>query len=230
MNLTLEARSIVVGSLLGDAYLTWNGSMQIEHSYGHASYVSWKYEKLKEIVGKPPRIIERFDSRTNKTYRSFRFYTKAVLKTFRTLFYSGRKKIDPQEVRGLLDPLALAVWFMDDGSRGARTPKGLVFNTSSFSMEEQLFLQDVLCEKFGVEMSVHKVGKGFQLYVRARSFSRFSELVSPHLVTCMRYKIPVDPVTTSLETSAGESSDSISESIYDGSNTSALTFDREMKV
>lgn len=197
INLPLETQSVIVGLLLGDAYLYRNGTLQIEHCLNHAEYTFWKYERLKSIAGKQPTMVERYDLRTQKTYRSMRFYTKAVLKDFRISFYSGRKKIIPSKIGELLDPLALAVWFMDDGGRGARTPRGLVFSTSCFSVEEQILLQSVLAEKFGVKTSVHKVGKGFQLYIRAESFDRFSELVSPFLITQMRYKLPVDPVTTS---------------------------------
>jgi hypothetical protein len=198
MNLSPETQSVTVGSLLGDAYLYQNGTLQIEHCLEQAEYTFWKYEKLKSIAGKRPTIVERYDLRTEKTYRSMRFYTKAVLKDFRTCFYEDRRKIIPNELGEMLDPLAIAVWFMDDGGRGARTPKGLVFNTSCFLAEEQIALQSILAEKFGVKVSIHKVGKGFQLYIKAESFSRFTELVSPYLITQMRYKLPVDPVTTSL--------------------------------
>ena len=203
MNLPPETQSVIVGSLLGDAYLYQNGTLQIEHCLDHADYTFWKYEKLKSIVGKQPTIIERYDLRTKKTYRSMRFYTKAVLKDFRIAFYRDRRKIIPKELGKMLDPLAVAVWFMDDGGRGARTPKGLVFNTSCFLAEEQIALQSLFAEKFGVRASIHKVGKGFQLYIKAESFERFAELISPYLVAQMRYKLPVDPVTTSLQTEAG---------------------------
>jgi len=197
MNLPPEAQSVVIGSLLGDAYLYPNGTLQIEHCLDHAAYTIWKYERLQCIAGRQPTIVERYDRRTNKTYRSMRFYTKAVLKELRSSFYRDRKKIIPSNLGDLLDPGAVAVWFMDDGGRGARTPKGLVFNTSCFSAEEQVSLQSVLAEKFGVQVSIHQVGKGFQLYVRVISFDRFCELISPFLVPRMRYKLPVDPVTTS---------------------------------
>jgi hypothetical protein len=203
MNLEPETRSVVIGSLLGDGYLGPSGSLQIEHCLAHADYVRWKYEKLAPIAGKPPRVIERFDSRTAKTYRSMRFFTRSVLKDLRSLFYLDRRKVIPRCIGELLDPGALAVWFMDDGSRGGRSPRGLVFNTSGFSPEEQGFLVSVLKRKYDLEMSVHRVGRGHQLYVRARSFNRFSELVSPHLIALMRYKVPVDPVTTSPLRGAG---------------------------
>ena len=61
MDLTPEARSVVVGSLLGDAYLYPNGTLQIEHSLGQESYVRWKYEKLVGIAGKGPVTVQRYD-------------------------------------------------------------------------------------------------------------------------------------------------------------------------
>jgi hypothetical protein len=107
------------------------------------------------------------------------------------------KKAVPNDFARWLDPLSLAVWFMDDGGRGAHTRKGLVINTSCFSPQEQTLLQSVLAGKFKIDVSVHNVGKGFQLYVKASSFDRFVGLISPYLIAQMRYKLPVDPVTTS---------------------------------
>jgi len=197
MNLTPETQSVIVGTMLGDGYLTPNGSLQIEHCLDQADYTFWKYEKLQPIAGRVPKMVERYDGRTQKTYRSMRFYTKSVLKQYRDDFYQDRKKVVPKHIGNVLDPLAVAVWFMDDGGRGARTPRGLVFNTSGFSAEEQVFLQEILVHKFGVRTSIHPRRNGFQLYVKAESFLRFSELISPFLITSMRYKLPVDPVTTS---------------------------------
>src|SRR5262245_21036075 len=182
MNLPPETHSVIVGSLLGDGYLTPNGSLQIEHCLAQAAYTSWKYQMLEPIAGRLPAVVERYDSRTQKTYRSLRFYTKAVLKSFRDGFYQDRKKIVPANLGDILDPLAVAVWFMDDGGRGARTPRGLVFNTSCFSAGEQVFLKNILFTRFGVVTSIHQHGKGFQLYVKAESFSSFSDLISPYLI------------------------------------------------
>ena len=222
MNLSSETRSVIVGSLLGDAYLYPNGTLQIDQSLGQASYVWWKYERLSVIAGKAPVMVERYDRRTDRTYRSLRFYTKAVLKDFRDAFYRDRKKIVPTQLGDLLDPMALSVWFMDDGGRGAHTPKGLVFNTSCYSEAEQLVLQALLLERFGVEVSIHRVGRGFQLYVRSRSFERFVSVISPYIVPQMRYKLPIDPVTTSPL--SGRDGGSVRErTIQYRHNTSALT-------
>jgi LAGLIDADG DNA endonuclease family protein len=222
MNLSREAQSIVVGSLLGDAYLTPNGSLQIEHRLDHAEYVVWKYEGLTGIVGRPPRIVERLDKRTSRIYRSMRFYTRTVLKPFRSLFYRNGVKIVPESLGEFLDPQAIAVWFMDDGGRGARTPRGLVINTSGFSELEQVRLKDILADRFDVQASIHRVGSGFQLYIRAESFNRFSGLVSRYLVAPMRYKLPADPVTTSPPRRRDGGLVRESEPIYGLHDTSAL--------
>jgi LAGLIDADG DNA endonuclease family protein len=154
---------------------------------------------------------------------------KAVLKEFRSVFYRDRKKIIPKELGGLLDAMALSVWFMDDGGRGARTPKGLVFNTSCYSEAEQVALQLIFAEEFGVQVSIHKVGRGFQLYIRSGSFERFARLISPHIVPSMRYKLPIDPVTTS--SLRGRDGGFVRErTIQYRHNTSALTTTREMKA
>ena len=223
VNLPPEAQSVVIGSLLGDAYLYRNGTLQIEHCLEHADYVLWKYEKLASIAGRRPTIVKRWDSRTSKTYRSMRFFTRAVLKDLRGSFYSAHRKAIPTEIGVLLDPMALAVWFMDDGGRGARTPRGLVINTSCFSFDEQVRLRNALAERFSIQVSIHKSGSGFQLYIRAQSFTRFSDLVSPYLVARMRYKLPVDPVTTSPPRRRDSGLVRECEPNYDRYNTSALT-------
>ena len=172
-----EEASVVVGSLLGDAYLYPNGTLQIEHGIDQAAYVHWKYGVLKALVGKEPKGVRCADGRTGKVYCSVRFYTRAVLKEFRSLFYAEGRKVVPEEIAEMLDPLALAVWFMDDGGRGAHTPKGLVINTSCFSVEEQSILQEALAKRFGIETSVHKVGKYGNFTSRrdlSRAFARLS--------------------------------------------------------
>src|SRR5207244_13340813 len=68
---------------------------------------------------------------------------------------------------------------------------------SGFTRDAQDLLQAVLRSRFDIETSVHRTGSGYQLYVRSRSFVRFCDLISPHIVAPMRYKLPVDPVTTS---------------------------------
>ena len=105
--------SIVVGTLLGDGSMRCktNALLEVNHSHHQQSYVQWKYEALAEFVATPPRLRRGNGKRT-----ACRFVTRSlpVLTPYYRLFYEGgRKRIPTLE----LSPLALAVWFMDDGCR-----------------------------------------------------------------------------------------------------------------
>jgi hypothetical protein len=195
VTLSQIAHSVVVGSLLGDAYIDKHNSLQIEHGFQQSEYVQWKYQVLHEVAGKPPKVVSRFGVRYAKVYQSLRFYSRCVMSDFRAVFYAGNRKIVPSNLSDLIDEIALAVWFMDDGSRGAHTLHGVVINTSSFSSDEQLLLQRMLSDRFDVSVNIYHVGKGFQLYVSASSYWRFYNLVQPYVIPQMAYKL-VDPVTT----------------------------------
>ena len=195
INLNQQEKSVIIGSLLGDGYIDKHNSLQIEHSLQQKEYVYWKYEMLKSIAGKTPKEVTRVDSRNGRTYRSIRFYTRCVMENFRNLFYSKGKRKVPDNLGKLLDDLALAVWFMDDGGRGANTIHGVVFNTSNFCETDQYFLQQVLFDNFRIKANIHHVGKGYQLYVRAKSYKIFYDCIRPYVIPTMKYKL-VDPVTT----------------------------------
>lgn len=190
--LTNRQKAIIIGTLLGDGYLTSNGSLQVEQK--DRPYVEWKYEELRGIAGKPPRFILRFDKRTGKNTFAWRFYTRTVLKEYRECFYPQGARVVPCNIKDLLtDSLALATWYMDDGGRGGNTPKGMIFTVSGYSSEDQRRLKNCLKTNFGIEITIHA---NRDLYVPANQAEKFAELVRPHIIPVMRYKIPFDPVTT----------------------------------
>ena len=188
--------SVVVGSLLGDGYVYPNGTLQIDHAWKQREYVEWKYQQLVGIAGKSPRRVERWDKRTERSYVSLRFYTKAIFKQERMAFYADGVKGIPSDIDKWLDPLTVAVWFMDDGGRGGNTRHGMVFNVATFSSKDQELLQGTLKDRYGLETTLQHAGRGTHLYVRAASAVRFVEIVGPHIIPSMLYKLPFDPVTT----------------------------------
>jgi hypothetical protein len=177
---------------LGDGYLYPNGRLQIEHSFRQSAYVRWKYSRLSNLVSGPIAQCSRYDSRTNKTYKSQRFYTKAIFQEYRRVFYKNGRKVVPVNLEDLpVNPLALAVWFMDDGGKGGNSPKGVVINTSGFQANEQVILQICLVENFGIETNLHKVGSGFQLYIPAEVIDNFCQIVGDFIISSMSYKLPL---------------------------------------
>lgn len=191
MKLNSVQRSILVGTLLGDGHLEKQDRSQtyrlkIEHAIGQREYVDWLYSEFKRLVGTPPQLkkrIDRSDSYHFATYSlgTFRFYAQQ--------FYRGKKKVVPRLIRKLLDPLALAVWFMDDGSWKSDRHRTYIFHTLGFDKKDQELLKSALEKKFGVGSNLHKQKTKWRLYIRSDSASRFKEIISPYVRTSFQYKL-----------------------------------------
>lgn len=94
-----------------------------------------------------------------------------------------------------LDPLGLAVWWMDDGSLVVNTTKG-VLCTDSFSYEEQVILQTYLAEEWGINVKIKPV-KGRKGHNRLHITSvtelkKLLRIIAPFIpVESMLYKVLV---------------------------------------
>ena len=189
LSMTERQREILIGCILGDAYISKLGKIRIEQSVKQSEYVAWKYRELNSLCyGAFPREIVHKLKKNSKTYHSIFFNLRQYFKAWRLIFYSGRQKVFPENL--VLTPLSMSVWYMDDG---CWTGKKFVISTESFKGKSMDFLQNALRKQFGLETSSGKNGK---LVIRKISHPRFIQLVSPHTISSMRYKLP-NPVTTS---------------------------------
>lgn len=100
---------------------------------------------------------------------------------FRKIFYVGnRKRVVSKISRYITSPLALAVWYLDDG--GKRTDwEAYRLHTNCYSLAEVEVLKEGLKKNFGITSAIHKGGKGFSLYIGARGgqADRFCAIVKP---------------------------------------------------
>lgn len=117
--LTLRQKQIIIGKLLGDGCLeTTNGQtcrLKIEHSYNQKEYVDWQYQELESIASSMPKI--KHQTVKGKVYDKYWFNTgySSSLRFYWQQFYQKGRKVVPKLIERWLTPLALAVWFMDDG-------------------------------------------------------------------------------------------------------------------
>ena len=185
-SLTQLQKSIVIGSVLGDGYLRIaprrsNAFLEINHSLNQKEYVDWKYEMLKNICASPPKV-----RRSNGERKAYRFYTRqsSELTRIYNLFYRNGQKIIPPDL--ILDPIILAVWFMDDGSKCRKSD--IYLNTQKFNQEEQRILIHSL-EKLKLKTTLNKDKIYFRLRFRKSSISRLRNILVKNLIPAMRYKI-----------------------------------------
>ena len=187
-------KEILIGCILGDAHITPLGKIRIEHSQKQYEYVVWKHSELSSLAYPAlPRMISR--QTKGKEYKSVFFTLRQYFRAWRAIFYEGNMKVFPERLS--LTPLSLAVWYMDDG---CWTGKKSVISIESFRGVNSRNMQSALYAQFGIETVV---GKNRKLVIRKRSHDIFYDLISPHILPSMEYKLP-NPVTTS-PTSVGGS-------------------------
>lgn len=192
-SLTSAQHAILVGSLLGDGTLRRQGNrlnalLEVNHSYKQKEYVDWKWQHFQDYIltspktrkGRGVRIAYRF------TTRSLPMFTK-----YHNWFYVNGKKRVPNDIK--LNPLSLAVWFMDDGTR---IRSAFYLNTQQFTLSEQKFLQELLLKTFGFKSALNRDKNYFRIRVSTESTMGMRKLIEPYIIPSLRYKLANDPVTT----------------------------------
>jgi len=144
----------------------------------------------------------RSGSNRPQTHITFNTYTLLEFNYFHSIFsildtVTGQYvKIIPKNLPSagnLLTPLALAVWFSDNGSVLGR---GFRLATNCFSLDEVILLCKILHDKYALNSKPYSAGpeKGYVVYIHPSSRKAFIDLVRPHMVPSMLYKLgPVDP-------------------------------------
>ncbi len=185
--------AIVVGSLLGDGCLEKRESgvrLRLDHSSKQKSYLLWKHKELQNIAGKILKV-SYYHKVHKKSYENYRFstFSNELLALFWRKFYPHGKKVIPSDIEILLrDPLALAIWFMDDGYK-RNDCNALRLSTDSFTLDEHALLRKVLKKNFGIDTRVHKKGKYWNLYIPEKCAKAFVALVQPFIHKTLDYKI-----------------------------------------
>ena len=183
VGLTLKQMQLVVGSLLGDAYLvktTRGFAFRVNHGLRQRDYVDWKYNLLENLVNSSPR------SSGNCYY--FRTVSHPVFAELQGKFYANGRRVLPAAFVGkYLAPLTLAVWIMDDGTKCGNQ---LRINSQCFSVEENRILQELLSAKLGIKTVLNKDKDMVRLRVLNESMPRLITLAKPYIIPSMLYKLP----------------------------------------
>ena len=193
--------SVLIGSILGDTHLERRergiGTRVIfEQCNRNVEYIMW-FHKFFSSRGycslSKPKLITRI-KKDNKIFFQYRVtsYTFTSLNWLHDMFYNITNdkyvKIIPQQLEKYLTPLALAIWFMDDGSKIGKT---VTIATNCFQVSDLEFLCKLLKNKYKLEASIQKSGlnKGHILYIKKKSLNKFIEIVKPYILPSMLYKL-----------------------------------------
>ena len=182
LELSQRQKEILIGCVLGDAYISPLGKVRIEQSTKQRDYVDWKYQELRSLCypALPREIVHILP--TGKQHTSVFFLLRQYFRPWRSIFYVGRTKIFPRDLP--VSPLSLAVWYMDDG---CWTGKKALICAESFEGIYSENMQKALIDHYGIETVV---GKNGRLVIRKKFHDQFFSLISPHVIPSMKYKLP----------------------------------------
>lgn len=190
LELSNEQEQFILGSLLGDLSIDLTGQMKnaklcLVHSIKQEELFMKKVEILGEFMGSY-KLYSQYDNRTNKTYQTWRGNSKShkLFNNIYNLLYPNKVKTITQEYLDKINnPIALAFWFMDDGSECG------TIATNCFSLEEVELLINWLKNKWNIISTKQKNKENYVLHISQKSRLDFERLIFPYVVPSMYYKL-----------------------------------------
>ena len=189
-----DLKQLLIGSLLGDGSFTKIDSnsssccLIIAHKKEQYDYIKFKYDILDKY-----NLVNKIAFYTHNDYR-FKNpeYTECRVKSrvnpvftyIRNNSYINGKKAINLDIIEDIDALGLAIWYMDDGYV---TKSSCILSTCSFTTESQQRIADFLLGRFNLHFTVGKNDNS--LYLLAKDFEKFKNLVSPYILPILQYKL-----------------------------------------
>ncbi|MCB0926978.1 MAG: recombinase RecA [Mycobacterium sp.] len=191
---------VILGSLMGDGNLSPNlrGRNGVRFRMGHGArqvdYLDWKTGLLGNI---------KHSVRENDKGARFADFTPLpeLGELQRAVYLGDGKKFLSEDYLKALTPLALAVWYMDDGSFTVRS-KGLQQRTAGGSGRIEICveamsdgsrerLRDYLRDTHGLDVRLRSAGAAGKavLVFSTAATAKFQELVAPYMAPSMEYKL-----------------------------------------
>ncbi len=187
LHLTQLQKDFLFGTLLGDGCLITSRSgkaarLQVRQNWKFKDYVMWKYSLFTDWVRTQPRE----DFYNDSFY--FRTISHPDLMSVKKMFYRGANRFVPKNISDLLiNPLSLAVWFMDDGN-GNKRQRYLRISSYGFGLKGNLSLQKCLKSNFNLDTHIYKDSKGYYLWFPIVSAFALYKTIKPFILPSMQYK------------------------------------------
>jgi hypothetical protein len=193
---TKEQKAILIGTILGDAYLQKTGKknarLRLEHGGKQRDYLFWKVSQFPKLFQGKPKYLERKHPLSSQIYKYWRHQSNSTpeLGKWHARFYEGGKKRIPDNLSDLLqDPLSLTVWYMDDGYYYPRDKVSYLY-LGRVSKNEAEIVKIMLEKNFKIFPKVlDKKQKGFAIYFSHKETKKMHELIRQYVIPSMQYKL-----------------------------------------
>ncbi len=199
-------KQLIVGSLLGDGCLykdskNSNFKLSLSQCKAQEQYFHHKVALMDPFIN---GFRENVDKRGNSIMLAATTICHQDFNMFGNMFYDkNRKKFVPDNLDIYLTPLALAIWVQDDGSLNAGVNMRIA--SMGFDKKDNEKLQRYLKTCFDLNAKVmeyrYKNKLYYQLTFNKVETQKLSDIIRPHVVPKMLYKIMPESSTTTRQTS-----------------------------
>ena len=201
----IDIISLIIGSTLGDSHLekriNGKGTRIIFEQCGRNVEYLMHFFKILRNGGycnpNPPALKKRIGRFNNVLfYYRINSYTFNSFNWLHDLFYEQKngkllKTINPALIH-YISPMALAFWFMDDGSKCKSSYR---IATCNFTKKDCESLSNMINSKFGLSTTVqvcrtlYSNQKYYQIYIPKKDVAQFNSIIEPFMVQSMKYKL-----------------------------------------
>jgi DNA-directed RNA polymerase subunit beta' len=187
---------VLFGSLLGDGHLSKRHhhfpAYQERHCEAQLDYLEFKADVLRDFSNRDVRGYNAGFDGFNNGQQMCEWGTLAqpsFTDLYRDFYKDGKKKV-PESVTSSLSPLAVAIWYQDDGSlthgNGQRTIR---LHTGAFDEEDRRRLISGLQDRVGVTFTELRNNESWDLRLgKKEDVDRFLDYVAPYIHPSMAYK------------------------------------------
>ena len=123
--LNQEQKSLLIAMLLGDGTISSNYVFKLSHSEEQREFLDWKINLATKLGFKLNGIkeyISKCGYNTGKNVLYSQFSINPTIKALRRTVYTPKKTIT-RNLLNWLNPLGIAIWYMDDGCINVNTSK-----------------------------------------------------------------------------------------------------------
>lgn len=207
MNFTNYDMAILLGLLLGDGYVDPRGQIQIKHCEAQKEYCEFKAKLLHSVCGgKDIKIHHQITDGKKYNFKKdvYNYYgikkQSKHFKLIRELLYPNGKKKFSNSVLAYLQPISIALWWMDDGCLSRRklkdgSPGSYMLRLFTYtSKEETELIKQFFLEKYNVNWNVVKAGGSntqYMLRCGVNEGRKFLNIIRDIVlkIPCMAYKV-----------------------------------------
>ena len=178
----------------GNVYLYWT------HKEDNADYSIWKKDLLESLgykisvgYGTTKQVNPAY---TPTPYIRCRSRSLSEFLQLRSFWYNklGKKQLHIEYLTQHFNAVSLAILYFDDGhiqTTGNRKTIVARIATNSFTLEEHLFMQTLLIERFGIDVHIGHTRQYLRLDFGVKSTQQLFDIITPILkdVPSMQYKL-----------------------------------------